>query len=236
MPLSSVPLSYRTGVAAVAVGVVVAIGVAVTVSGCAGASGDRGAVRADGEVAPAAAAVTSGPAAPSTAVAAPSPSTAVAGDASASTVSARATPVPAASGQDTPTVRAVSATSRASAVLHRWDRARAAAFAAGDVAGLQRLYVPGSAAGRRDVRALRAYLARGLRVEGMRMQLLAVQVLQERTRRLRLRVTDRLTGAVAVGPQGRVRLPTDTASTRVVTLVRRGGGWRVAAVSAPGST
>lgn len=66
------------------------------------------------------------------------------------------------------------------------------------------------------------------------MQLLAVRVLQERPGRLRLRVTDRLTGAVAVGPPGRVRLPSDTASTRVVVLVRRGGGWQVAEVSDPG--
>lgn len=136
----------------------------------------------------------------------------------------------------TPAVRAAPTRSRASAVLHRWDRGRAEAFAAGDLAALRRLYVPGSAAGTADARTLRAYLERGLRVEGMRMQLLAVEVLEERPGRIRLRVTDRLTGAVAVGPRGRVRLPSDAASTRVVELVRRDAGWQVASVSAPGST
>lgn len=210
MPLSSVPLSHRTVVAAV-----VLTGVVVTVSGCAG--GPEGADRSVAEDAPPAAAGTASP------------------GAAAPAVPAAATSAPPAVAGDSPAVPVAPATSRASAVLHRWDRARAAAFAAGDVAALRRLYVPGSAAGRRDVRTLRGYLARGLRVEGIRMQLLAVQVLQERRGWLRLRVTDRLTGAVAVGPQGRVRLPSDTASTRVVDLVRR-GGWRVAAVSAPGST
>ena len=131
----------------------------------------------------------------------------------------------------TTAVRAAPTPSRASAVLHRWDRARAEAFASGDLAALRRLYVPGSTAGTADARTLRAYLERGLRVEGMRMQLLAVEVLEERPGRIRLQVTDRLTGAVAVGPRGRVRLPSDAASTRVVELVRRDAGWRVAAVS-----
>jgi hypothetical protein len=48
---------------------------------------------------------------------------------------------------------------------------------------------------------------------------------------LRLRVTDRLRGAIAVGQRHRFVLPTDAASTHTVTL-RRGpaGRWRVAAV------
>lgn len=91
--------------------------------------------------------------------------------------------------------------------------------------------MPGSRAGTADVRTLSAYLARGLRVEGMRMQLLAVTVLEERPGRIRLQVTDRLTGAVAVDPQGRVRLPSDSASARVVVLVRSDAGWQVAGVS-----
>lgn len=136
----------------------------------------------------------------------------------------------------TPAVRAAPTRTRASAVLHRWDQARAEAFAAGDLDALQRLYVPGSAAGTADARTLGAYLERGLHVEGMRMQLLAVEVLQERPGRIRLQVTDRLAGAVAVGPRGRVQLPSDAASTRGVELVRGDAGWQVASVSAPGST
>ncbi|HET6624933.1 MAG TPA: hypothetical protein VFG63_00955 [Nocardioidaceae bacterium] len=117
------------------------------------------------------------------------------------------------------------------AVLHAWDGARADAYAAGDVAGLRSLYVDGSAAGTSDVRMLRGYLARGLRVTGMRMQLLAVEVLARAPRRWRLRVTDRLDGAVAVDAAGaRTVLPRDRATTRELTLVQRAGSWKVAAV------
>lgn len=118
----------------------------------------------------------------------------------------------------------------ASDVLRRWDRARASAFAAGDVEALRRLYVEGSAAGTSDARLLKAYLRSGLRVEGMRMQLLSLEVLHEDAARLRLLVTDRLTGAVAVGQGSRSRLPRDQASTRVVELRRTRGVWRVATV------
>jgi hypothetical protein len=120
----------------------------------------------------------------------------------------------------------------ASVVLGAWDRARARAFADGDVAALRALYVAGSRAGTSDVRLLRDYLRRGLRVEEMRMQLLEVEVLDRGPDRLRVRVTDRLAGAVVAGPGLRRRLPRDRASTRVVEL-RRGAGerWRVAEVS-----
>jgi hypothetical protein len=116
----------------------------------------------------------------------------------------------------------------ASAVLHEWDDRRAAAWSAGDLEGLHALYVPGSAAGRTDVAMLRAWSERGLRVEGMRMQLLDLDVRRVSASRLDLVVTDRLTGAVAVGPGVRLRLPRDRATTRRVVLVREGGEWRVA--------
>ncbi len=118
----------------------------------------------------------------------------------------------------------------AAAVLRSWDAARSRAFANGDVAALRNLYVAGSPAGASDVRLLRAYLRRGLRVEGMRMQVLALEVLVDRARRQRVRVTDRLAGAVAVGPDGRRLLPRDRASTRVVELRRHAGEWRVLSV------
>jgi hypothetical protein len=132
-----------------------------------------------------------------------------------------------------PVVTAEPTTLPASDVLRGWDQARSRAFAEGDVAALRRLYVDGSDAGTSDARLLRSYLARGLRVEGMRMQLLALEVLDQDPRRLRVRVTDRLTGAVAVGRDSRTRLPRDQATTRVVELRRAGPGsaWRVAAVS-----
>lgn len=115
-------------------------------------------------------------------------------------------------------------------VLREWDVSRARAYTEGDAKTLRSLYSAGSVAGTTDVRLLRAYAGRGLRVEGMRMQILAVDVLGHSEGRLRLRVTDRLDGAVAVGNGARVALPRDQASTRVVTLFLRGGAWRVAAV------
>jgi hypothetical protein len=128
---------------------------------------------------------------------------------------------------------AVPAAFPASDVLRAWDEARSHAFAQGDVTALRRLYVPGSTAGTSDVRLLRAYARRGLRVEEMRMQVLSLEVQRHERRRPVLLVTDRLAGAVAVGEGGRTALPRDRASTRVVELRRnrRGAPWRVATVT-----
>jgi hypothetical protein len=119
-------------------------------------------------------------------------------------------------------------------VLHAWDHERARAYARGDPAALRALYVPGSVAGVRDVRTLRGYLRRGFRVEGLRMQLLAVRVLARRHGLWRLGVTDRVGHAVAVGHGTVVPLPRDSTSTRTVTLVRRSGEWRVRSVVSGG--
>lgn len=117
-------------------------------------------------------------------------------------------------------------------ILHRWDDRRARAYATGSVAALRRLYLPGSAAGRGDVRLLREYVARGYRVQGMRMQVLAVEVVSHRPGRWRLGLTDRLERAVAVGRAGRTVLPRDQASTRVLVLVRGPDArWRVGSVT-----
>ena len=120
----------------------------------------------------------------------------------------------------------------ASEVLRVWDQARSEAFAEGDVAALRSLYADGSEAGTSDVRLLREYLRRGLRVEQMRMQLLEVVVLDRGPDLLRARVTDRLAEAVVVGPGLRRQLPRDRASTRIVELRRESGArWRVVEVS-----
>lgn len=113
-------------------------------------------------------------------------------------------------------------------VLHAWDARRAAAWADADPTALRSLYTDRSAAGRTDVAMLRTWRARGLRVTGMRTQLLAVQVRRTSASRLVLVVTDRLVAGVAVGPTGRFPLPTDRASTRLVVLRRVGGEWRMA--------
>lgn len=118
------------------------------------------------------------------------------------------------------------------AVLRQWDRARADAYATADPEALGELYVTGSAAGAADVRLLRDYRRRGLRVEHMRMQVLASEVELRTTDRVRLRVTDRLVGAVVVGSGVRRPLPRDRASTRVVELSRGAQDrWRVVSVS-----
>lgn len=115
------------------------------------------------------------------------------------------------------------------AVLRDWDRARAAAWAAGDPAALRGLYAPGSAAGRADVAMLRRWTARGLRVEGMTMQVLSVELRLRTDRRLVLVVTDRLVGAVAVGPDDRrSALPRDGETRRRLEFRRTGGDWLLA--------
>ena len=121
---------------------------------------------------------------------------------------------------------------RAARILRDWDQRRAQAYARADLAALRRLYVAGSSAGTADVRLLRDYRRRGLRVTGLRTQLLAVDVLARGAGRLRVEVTDRVHGGVVVGRRSRVPLPRDAATTRVVSLRRSSPGpaWRVAAV------
>lgn len=115
-------------------------------------------------------------------------------------------------------------------VLHAWDRDRAEAWAAGDAAALAQLYVDGSRAGERDVAMLRRWTERGLRVHGMRMQVLRVDVRRTSERRLVLVVTDRLTGAVAVRETDGARwdLPADRAETRRLVFRQTSDGWQLA--------
>jgi len=118
------------------------------------------------------------------------------------------------------------------AALRAWDERRARAWARGDREALRALYVPGSRAGRRDLAMLSAWERRGLRVHGMRMQVLAADIRARSSRRLVVVVTDRLADAVAVGPGTRVALPRDAATTRTVVLRRPDGAgeWRMARV------
>lgn len=115
-------------------------------------------------------------------------------------------------------------------VLAAWDARRAAAWAEGDPAALASLYVDGAGAGAADVRLLRDYLGRGLRVEGLTTQVLALRVVGRSADRLELVVTDRVVGARAVGAGAPVALPVGRPSTRRVVLVRDDGRWVVAEV------
>lgn len=127
-----------------------------------------------------------------------------------------------------PVARPVAATTPAREVLRAWDAARADAWVAGDAEALGDLYVPGSVAGERDVAMLRAWSRRGARVDGLDTQVLGVEVVVERERRLVLVVTDR----VAVLATATTTLQGDRPTTRRVALVRRGdAAWQVASVS-----
>ncbi len=112
-------------------------------------------------------------------------------------------------------------------VLAAWDERRAAAWEEGDVRDLSRLYVDGSRTGAADVRLLRDYRSRGLRVSGLTTQVLALDVVERAPSRLVLVVTDRVAGGRAVGGSSPVSLPADRASTRRVVLARAGGRWLV---------
>jgi len=116
------------------------------------------------------------------------------------------------------------------AVLRDFDRARARAWADGDVAALRRLYVPTSAAGRRDAAMLRAWVRRGMRVDGLTMQVLAVELRRRTDDRIVLLVTDRVAAAVAVraATGERTALPRDGPSTRRLAFVRSGKRWLLA--------
>lgn len=116
----------------------------------------------------------------------------------------------------------------ASAILAAWDARRSAAWATGDVEALAGLYAAGSRTGESDMRLLGHYRDRGLTVEGLTTQLLAVAVVRREPRRLVLDVTDRVVAGQAVGGTRPVALPTDRASARRVVLVRPGRTWVVA--------
>jgi len=115
-------------------------------------------------------------------------------------------------------------------VLAAWDRSRADAWRLGDPAALGRLYAQGSATGEADRALLTAYTERGLRVTGLQMQREAVEVVSASAERIVLVVTDRVVGAAAVGPRGRIDLPRDDWSRRTVVLRASRDQWRVVVV------
>lgn len=127
---------------------------------------------------------------------------------------------------------ALSEREQALTVLREWDARRAEAYAAADVTALSQLYAEGSVAGANDTAMLRRYAARGLRVTGIRTQLLAAEVQEFSATSVRLTVTDRMVGARAVGPLETVDLPRDRASTRTISFVRRHDSWVVDEVRA----
>jgi hypothetical protein len=118
------------------------------------------------------------------------------------------------------------------ALLHAWDRRRAAAWALGDARALRALYVTGSAAGARDLAMLRAWSSRGLTVASLEVQVLAGEVVARRPGRVTFEVTERLARAEARAGTRTWLLPRGQAGTRRVAMWRVAGRWRVASVSA----
>ena len=112
-------------------------------------------------------------------------------------------------------------------ILAEWDERRSAAWADADPAALRALYAQGSRAGAADVRLLRRYVVRGLRVTGLRTQVLSLEVVESDDDLLSVRVTDRIVGGRASGGGESVRLPADRASTRRIDLVKVGERWLV---------
>lgn len=127
-------------------------------------------------------------------------------------------------------------TADALALLREWDRQRARAWTDGDTASLAALYTRGSLSGRHDLAMLEAYQARGLRVAGLRTQVLSATLRSWTPGRVVLEVTDRVVGAHAVGRGSQIDLPSDRPSTRVVTLRREAGAWLVGEVRDAGSS
>jgi hypothetical protein len=113
------------------------------------------------------------------------------------------------------------------AVLHRWDRRRAAAWAAGDPVALARLYVGGSRTGRRDIHELQRWRERGLRVIGLREQVASLALRRRSAGHLAVVVTERTVDAVAVGGPYRLGLPRSAWETHRVTLRLVHRTWRV---------
>lgn len=112
------------------------------------------------------------------------------------------------------------------AVLHAWDDARALAWERGDLDALAALYEPGSRAGAADVALLRRYRERGVRVSGVRMQVLAARAVVRSADRLRVEVVERFAGATVGG----AAVPGGTPVLRQVELRRHGNAWLVAEV------
>jgi hypothetical protein len=117
-----------------------------------------------------------------------------------------------------------------SAILDRLDRRRESAYAANDPASLRAVYVADSPVLRHDLAMLEAYAERGVRLTGVRLRALDIQLLVQSGPYVRLRVVDRLDRPTAHGADGSVRLPRDRATPRVIVLRDVADGWRIAAV------
>lgn len=121
-------------------------------------------------------------------------------------------------------------TATAAEVLRAWDRDRSAAWAAGDVEALRALYASDAPVGRRDATMLERYVERGLVVEGLTTQLVAVEEVHLDDDTWVLEVEDRVHAGTVVGAGVRRALPRDSTDRRRLTLRRHGEQWRMVSV------
>ena len=109
---------------------------------------------------------------------------------------------------------------------------RATAWRDGEPDGLTAVYLRGSAALARDEAMLRSYLARGLRVSGVRTRCAVVTLERQLPDRATLVVVDSLGAAVARDARGVVLpLPRDLPTRHRIRLVMTPGGWRIAGIT-----
>lgn len=114
-------------------------------------------------------------------------------------------------------------------VLDRLDRWRSRAFERLRPTLLKRVYVAGSVVLRHERATLDDYRDRGVRLLGVRLRLTKVRVVSASRNHVTVRVVERLGPTRAVVGSRRVRLPVDAPTSRVLHLVRREAGWRIAA-------
>jgi len=116
------------------------------------------------------------------------------------------------------------------AVLARLDATRERAWRSGSVGLLAQVYAAGSPELELDQANLRSYLDRGLRVDGVSLDVRRLAVVEEHRHRVRLRIVDELGPLEATTSDGRTRaLPQDRPTCHLIDL-RRDGGWRIARV------
>jgi hypothetical protein len=116
-------------------------------------------------------------------------------------------------------------------VLAVLDARRSRAYARGRPELLRGVYTRRSVVLRRDRALLRRYRDRGLRVVGLHLDVVDLAVQSQRRARTVLRVRDRVAAGAVVGTPARRTLPADPVDTRVVTLRRDPGGWRISGVA-----
>ena len=118
-------------------------------------------------------------------------------------------------------------------VMAALERARARAYATGNVVLLDAVYAKGSRVGSADRRLLSRLAGRKERVVGLRTYVQHADVVTTGGRRVTLQVADALTSYDVIGPDGRVQRHGlgRPASDWRVTLVRTGAGWRIWSIS-----